>query len=90
MCHNNTGMGIHNEPGFKPIRPYPGLPTLVATILDAILSTRKEDPDRGFLESLQHDGKDEVVLLVNNLGSISQLEMGSIVKEGMLTLPNRM
>lgn len=102
-------MGIHNEPGFTHLKPYPALPKLVAQMLDSITSSIKQDHERGFLENLKQDGKDEgtlllcylripplyfqdeavdidgpstVVLLVNNLGSISQLEMGGIVKEG--------
>ncbi|KAF8316309.1 dihydroxyacetone kinase [Clavulina sp. PMI_390] len=77
------GMGIHNEPGFTHLKPYPPLPKLVGQMLDSITSSLKEDPERGFLENLRHDGKDEVVLLVNNLGSVSQLEMGGIVKEAV-------
>jgi triose/dihydroxyacetone kinase / FAD-AMP lyase (cyclizing) len=76
-------MGIHNEPGFSRLKPYPTLDKLVAQLLENLTSTTETDPDRGFLSpSIQRDGKDQVVLLINNLGSISQLEMGGIVKEG--------
>lgn len=75
-------MGIHNEPGFAHLQPYPPLPELVTKMFDSILSTPAQDPDRGFLTGLRYDGKDEVVLLVNNLGSLSQLEMGVILAAG--------
>ena len=76
-------MGIHNEPGFSRLKPYPTLDKLVARHLDSLTSTTETDPERGFLSpSIRRDGKDQVVLLVNNLGSVSQLEMGAIVKEG--------
>lgn len=52
-------MGIHNEPGFTHLKPYPPLPKLVAQMLDSVTSTTKQDPERGFLDSLKHDGKDE-------------------------------
>ncbi|KAF9516686.1 hypothetical protein BS47DRAFT_1327214 [Hydnum rufescens UP504] len=78
------GMGIHNEPGFARIRPYPTLQKLVARLLNHLTSSIETDPERGFLSpSLQRDGKDQFVLLVNNLGSVSQLEMGGIVKEAV-------
>jgi len=98
----HPGMGIHNEPGFTHLKPYPSLPALIEQILGSITSTIEQDSERGFLENLKHDGKDEsklthllyetashmviciVVLLVNNLGSISQLEMGGIIKEGAI------
>jgi len=49
-----------------------------------LTSTTETDPERGFLSpSIRRDGKDQVVLLVNNLGSVSQLEMGGIVKEAV-------
>lgn len=75
-------MGIHNEPGFMHLKPYPALKQLVAQLLEGITCTVESNPQRGFLSpSIKHDGKDEVVLLVNNLGAVSQLEMGGIVKE---------
>jgi Dak1 domain len=83
LSRPSLGMGIHNEPGFARIRPYPTLQKLVARLLNHLTSSIETDPERGFLSpSLQRDGKDQFVLLVNNLGSVSQLEMGGIVKEG--------
>lgn len=52
-------------------------------MLEYITSTT--DKERSFVP-FQHDGKDEVVLLVNNLGGISQVEMGLIAREALLAL----
>ncbi|KAF5093444.1 hypothetical protein D0Z03_002415 [Geotrichum reessii] len=67
------GMGIHNEPGVKKVSPIPTVPDLVKSLLPYLLS--KEDKDRAFVD---FSTSDEVVLLVNNLGGLSNLEMGFI------------
>jgi dihydroxyacetone kinase len=68
------GMGIHNEPGSE--RKTTDLPGLVSTLLSHLLSST--DSDRSFL-SITPD--DEVVLLINNLGGVSVLELGGITNE---------
>ncbi|KAL5426484.1 hypothetical protein PMIN04_001967 [Paraphaeosphaeria minitans] len=68
------GMGIHNEPGSE--RRTTDLPELVKTMLSYCLA--KSDKDRNFLDI---SDKDEVVLLVNNLGGVSVLELGGITNE---------
>ncbi|KAF2451816.1 dihydroxyacetone kinase [Karstenula rhodostoma CBS 690.94] len=68
------GMGIHNEPGSE--RRTTDLPELVKTMLSYCLD--KSDKDRNFLDITE---KDEVVLLVNNLGGVSVLELGGITNE---------
>ncbi|KAJ4370306.1 dihydroxyacetone kinase Dak1 [Didymella sp. IMI 355093] len=65
------GMGIHNEPGSE--RKSTDLPGLVKTMLEHCLNTA--DQDRSF-SSINE--KDEVVLLVNNLGGVSPLELAGI------------
>lgn len=67
------GMGIHNEPGCEKARVE--LPELVGKMLTQLLD--RSDADRSFLAV---DSK-EVVLLVNNLGGVSVLEMGGITAE---------
>lgn len=47
--------------------------------------TSATDPERSFVP-FAHDGKDEVVLLVNNLGGVSTLEMGGIAGETVKVL----
>lgn len=72
-------MGIHNEPGFQRIRPIPRLTTLVDRMMGMLTSTT--DEERSFLD-FKHDGKDKVVLVVNNLGGVSELEMGAVAGKG--------
>ncbi|KAG6850559.1 hypothetical protein H0H93_011758 [Arthromyces matolae] len=70
------GMGIHNERGNRRLSPNPPLSELVAQLVDLLTST--SDPERSFLPF--HRGN-EVVALVNNLGGVSELELGAIAKE---------
>ncbi|GAA5896439.1 dihydroxyacetone kinase [Sporobolomyces salmoneus] len=72
------GMGIHNEPGIRKVSPIPSAEKLVDEFLSTITNT--EDKERSFLP-FKNDGKDEVVLLVNNLGGLPELELGIVVKE---------
>ncbi|KAL2162722.1 hypothetical protein VTH06DRAFT_6558 [Thermothelomyces fergusii] len=67
------GMGIHNEQGSS--REAVELPGLVAKMLAQLLDPG--DEDRAFVRV----NSNEVVLLVNNLGGVSVLEMGAIVTE---------
>lgn len=68
-----VGMGIHNEPGCG--RAKIELPELVKTMLSQLLN--EDDKDRAFLDV----NSTEVVLLVNNLGGVSVLELGGITTE---------
>ncbi|KAG5948653.1 hypothetical protein E4U53_006216 [Claviceps sorghi] len=68
------GMGIHNEPGSA--RLTLRLPELVAAMLAQLLDPA--DPDRAFLRITSSN---DVVLLINNLGGVSVLEMGAITTE---------
>ena len=70
------GLGIHNESGIKRLSPVPPLRELVPQILDFITSTT--DKERSYLP-FKSDGSDEVVLFLNNLGGLSELEIGGIV-----------
>lgn len=81
-------MGIHNEPGHARVSPIPPLAQLITSLLDLLTSTR--DPERSFLPfGAPGSGNDEVVLLVNNLGGLSELEMGSIAREAVYQLRGR-
>ncbi|KAF9054528.1 dihydroxyacetone kinase [Panaeolus papilionaceus] len=71
------GMGIHNENGHKRVSPIPKLSDLVHQLLDFLTSTT--DPDRSFVPFQEKGNK--VVLLVNNLGGTSELELSGIVTE---------
>ncbi|KAF3770943.1 dihydroxyacetone kinase [Cryphonectria parasitica EP155] len=67
------GMGIHNEAGSG--RERAELPGLVGKMLRQLLD--QEDKDRAFLNV----NSNEVVLLINNLGGLSVLELGGILTE---------
>ncbi|KAF2670468.1 putative dihydroxyacetone kinase [Microthyrium microscopicum] len=69
------GMGIHNEAGSARLKDA-DLPTLVKTMLAHLLD--QSDKDRAFLKI---DSQDSVVLMINNLGGVSVLEMGGIATE---------
>ncbi|KAI0021907.1 Dak1 domain-containing protein [Xylariomycetidae sp. FL0641] len=68
-----VGMGIHNEAGSG--RAKVELPELVRTMMSQLLD--QNDKDRAYLKV----NSNEVVLLVNNLGGVSPLEMGGITAE---------
>lgn len=68
------GMGIHNEGGYCRINAT--LSGLVATMLLLVLG--KAGKDRDFIDIPR--GRD-VVLMINNLGGISQLELGAVTAE---------
>jgi dihydroxyacetone kinase len=78
-------MGIHNEPGVKTMK-LPKTPELIRLMLDYITVTT--DPERSFLP-FKNDGTDEVVLLVNNLGGLSEMELSAIAGEALLALEGR-
>ncbi|KAI9464182.1 dihydroxyacetone kinase [Boletus coccyginus] len=77
------GLGIHNERGHHRVSPVPPLNKLIPNIIQMITSTT--DPDRSFVP-FKNDGSDRIVLLVNNLGGLSELELGAIVGEAKSAL----
>ncbi len=73
------GMGVHNEPGCEKVRT--NLPGLVKTMLAQMLDP--SDKDRAYVNI---DPSDQTVLLINNFGGTSNLELGGIVSEVMTQL----
>ena len=66
------GMGAHGEPGLQQISPIPSPEELTAQMLDLLLDI--SDEDRAFIpfsKSSHPEGDDEVVVLLNSLGSTS-------------------
>ncbi len=78
------GMGIHNESGHRRLSPIPPLSELLPQLIDLLTST--SDPERSFVPFKNNDG---VVLLVNNLGSVSELELSGIVTEARKAIEAR-
>uniref|UniRef100_A0A8H7K2P1 Dihydroxyacetone kinase n=1 Tax=Bionectria ochroleuca TaxID=29856 RepID=A0A8H7K2P1_BIOOC len=66
------GMGIHNEPGAELLKPKPELNDLLDKMLRYLLDA---DSERGYVEIT---ASDDVVLMVNNLGALSVLELSII------------
>ncbi|KAI9489562.1 Dak1 domain-containing protein [Zychaea mexicana] len=71
------GMGIHNEPGISKLGTLPAK-ELVRKMVTML--TDQEDQERAYLKLSQNS---PVVLMVNNLGSISALELNLVVKEAV-------
>lgn len=76
------GTGPHNEPGYVVVNPQPAPEELVDTLIKYL--TDESDPDRGYVH---FDKEDEVALLINNFGGMSNLEMGALTNEFLDRLP---
>ena len=68
------GMGIHNEPGCEQFQT--DLPGIVKTMLKQLLD--QNDKDRAYVK---FEKGDETVMLINNFGGLSNLELGAITNE---------
>lgn len=81
--HNEAelGLGIHNEPGVK-ISPIPKIGDLVDTMYEKLLL--KTDKDRHYVDFTDDD---DYVLLVNNIGGTSSLELHAILQHVFEKLP---
>ncbi|KAL8952783.1 MAG: hypothetical protein Q9222_001330 [Ikaeria aurantiellina] len=69
-----VGMGIHNEPGCEKVKT--DLPGLIKIMLAQLLD--QNDKDRAYVKI---DKGDDVVLLINNFGGTSNLELSAIITE---------
>jgi triose/dihydroxyacetone kinase / FAD-AMP lyase (cyclizing) len=76
------GMGIHNEPGCEKIKA--DISSVIENMLAQLLDPR--DKDRAFVS---FDRLDQTVLLVNNFGGVSNLELGAIVTETITQLEKK-
>ncbi|KAK7031074.1 hypothetical protein VNI00_013674 [Paramarasmius palmivorus] len=75
------GLGLHNEPGVRKMK-VPDIPEeLVGEMLGKVLEF--------VMDEKEGVKKDEVVLFVNNLGGMSQLEMGAVVSDAKEYLVRR-
>lgn len=73
------GMGIHNEPGCEKVET--DLPGLVRIMLEQMLD--QDDRDRAYVKA---EKTDETILLINNFGGVSNLELGAITDEVTIQL----
>ncbi|KAL2670437.1 hypothetical protein Neosp_014225 [[Neocosmospora] mangrovei] len=79
------GMGIHNESGAQLLQPRPSLSDLLDLMLQRLLDT--SDPERGYVDF--GISPDNVVIMVNNLGSLSVLELSAITTKVVRKLEER-
>lgn len=70
------GAGIHNEPGQQLVSPFPSVEEVIKSLLDLLLN--QNDQERAFCKFATDD---ETLLLVNNYGGLSNLELGALVDE---------
>lgn len=75
------GLGIHNEPGQR-LDPIPHINDLLKTMFDKLLSS--EDEDRHYVDFKKDD---EYVLLINNIGGTSTLELYVIAEKILESIP---
>lgn len=75
------GMGIHNEPGCEKVKT--DLAGLVKIMLGQMLD--QSDKDRAYVKV---EKTDETILLINNFGGVSNLELGAIINEVVIQLEN--
>lgn len=81
------GLGLHNEPGVTR-KKMEGPAVVIQEMLELILHSRDHDEDEFWTRSMDEELGDEGVLFVNNLGGMSQLEMGAVLDEILLQLEN--
>ncbi|KAF9736491.1 hypothetical protein PMIN06_006584 [Paraphaeosphaeria minitans] len=75
------GMGIHNEPGLKNISPMPSATDIIKQMLTYLLDP--SDTDRAFVPFAPSDN---VVMLVNNFGGLSGLELEALTSLALQVL----
>ncbi|KAJ3818592.1 Dak1 domain-containing protein [Lentinula raphanica] len=85
-----VGMGIHNEPGVLRLRGSNGAPPPLSEIMPRLVSlltaSQEEDPERGWVSL---SPSTDVVLMVNNLGGLSPLELSAVSLEATKTISKK-
>ncbi|KAK9453596.1 Dak1 domain-containing protein [Dipodascopsis uninucleata] len=75
------GMGIHNEPGFKKLSPMPATDVLLTEMIRYLVDPT--DAERAYVK---FEPTDSVVMLVNNFGGLSGLELGALTYQSFTAL----
>ncbi|KAJ4156062.1 hypothetical protein LMH87_001276 [Akanthomyces muscarius] len=78
------GAGIHNEPGRRMLTPFPSVDEIIKECLGLLCD--QNDPERAFVKL---DSGDEVLMLINNYGGLSALELGALTDEVQSQLAKR-
>ena len=79
------GLGLHNEPGATR-KKIDGPAAVIRDMLELILRSRDHGDEMFWALSTNDAPGDEGVLFVNNLGGMSQLEMGAVLDEILVQL----
>ncbi|KAG9237917.1 Dak1 domain-containing protein [Amylocarpus encephaloides] len=79
-----VGAGIHNEPGAQKVSPFPSVEDLISRLLTLICD--QNDPERAFV---RFNKGDDNVLLINNYGGLSNLELGALTQETLSQLSSK-
>ncbi|KAL6410536.1 DAK1/DegV-like protein [Ilyonectria robusta] len=77
-----VGAGIHNEPGAEHISPFPSVESLIDHCLKRLCDPN--DKERAFVSFENKD--DQTILLINNYGGLSNLELGALTDEVLIQL----
>jgi dihydroxyacetone kinase len=84
------GMGAHGEPGLRQLNPIPSPESLTAQMLDLLLDI--SDADRAFIpfsSSTSPEKDNEVVILLNSLGSTSDEVLARFAEIAIADLATR-
>ncbi|KAJ4470702.1 dihydroxyacetone kinase [Lentinula edodes] len=85
-----VGMGIHNEPGVLRLHGSSGLPPPLSEIMPRLVNlltvSQDEDPERGWVS---FSPSADVVLMVNNLGGLSPLELSAVSVEATKVISDK-
>jgi dihydroxyacetone kinase len=79
------GLGLHNEPGVIR-KKIDGPAAVIRDMLELIIYSKDHGDERFWAFSTNDAPGDEGVLFVNNLGGMSQLEMGAVLDEILVQL----
>jgi len=77
----SVAQGIHNEPGLVEVSPIPSAEDLISDLLRYLLD--QSDTDRAFVK---FDSTDEIALLINNFGGMSNFELEALTTVTMRVL----
>lgn len=69
------------EQGAQKISPFPSVEDLIGQLLTLLCD--QNDPERAFVK---FNKDDETVLLINNYGGLSNLELGALTQETLVQL----
>lgn len=75
------GSGIHNEPAQRALNPMPSADILIQECLKLLCDP--SDDERAFVKFSPHD---RIILLVNNYGGLSPLELAALADETVMQL----